>query len=123
MRRLNQLSTLVFLLDENVSAKTYKRLKSVNFQVKSIKTENLSGTKNGALLNICKQNKWILITHDQEFLSINIKDHYGIIVVKIHPAIDSVAGIAIENFLRSINHKSIIGKIIILEKITWRYKI
>jgi hypothetical protein len=121
MRGSNQLLTLVFLLDENVSAKTYHRLKRSNFLVKSAKKEQLLGMKNGALLSICKQKKWVLITHDQEFLSPDIKEHYGIIVVKIHPAIDTVAGIKIESFLKGIDDKSILSKIIILEKNTWRY--
>lgn len=113
----------MFLLDENVSAKTVKRLLSNNFKIKTVKTEKLLGSKNGFLLNLCKQKKWILITHDQDFLSPDVKDHYGIIVMKIHPAIDSISGVVLENFLKSIDATKIIGKIVILEKNSWRYKI
>lgn len=117
------MSTQVFLLDENVSAKTGKRLMSKNFKIKTVKSEKLLGSKNGFLLNLCKQKKWILITHDQDFLSPGIKDHYGIVVVKIHPAIDSISGVILENFLKSIDATKIISKIIILEKNSWRFKI
>jgi len=102
------LSILTYLLDENVSAKTLRRPRNQNFQVTSVKSENLLGTKNGVLLEICKQKEWVLITHDQEFLSPTITNHSGIIVVKIHPAIDSIAGIVLETLLKSITNQQII---------------
>jgi len=116
------LSGLTFLLDENVSHKTYKRLRNENFQVKSTKSEKLAGTKNGDLLQVCSNNKWILVTHDQDFITRKLKDFYGIIVVKIHPTTDSVAGPILLNFLKTVKDEQIKNKIIILEKNDWRYK-
>lgn len=122
MRKSHQLSPQEFLLDENVSAKTLKRLKKLSLVVRSIKTEQLLGTKNGHLLSLCKQKNWILITHDQDFLSPMIQDHAGIIVVTIHPAIDSVSGVILANFFQSIDVNQIPEKIIILERSSWRFK-
>ena len=122
MRRLLPLSPMEFLLDENVSAKTLNRLRRANFLVKSVKTENILGVKNGNLITIGKQHNWILITHDQDFLAPHITDYYAIIVVKIHPAIDAISGAILENFLQSTDENAIIGRIIILEKFSWRYK-
>jgi len=85
-------------------------------------SENLLGMKNGDLLDIFKQNKWILITHDQDFLNPPKKDHLGIIVVRIHPATDSIAGIILEKYLKSIDQKDIEGKLVVLEKKSWKYK-
>ena len=78
-----------FLLDENVSVKTLKRLKRKNLAVQSVRSENILGIKNGDILTLCKEKNWILITHDKDFLNPSLKDHYGIIVVNIHPAIDT----------------------------------
>ena len=121
-RRLVHLSKLTYLLDENVSVKTYNRLKSIEIDVKSVKSEKLTGTKNGDILLYCSKRDWILITHDQDFLSPFENEFYGIIVVKIHLAIDSVAGVILEKFLSTIDENKLIGKIVILEKNTWRFK-
>lgn len=77
---------------------------------------------NGNLIAICNQHNWILITHDQDFLAPYITNYYAIIVVKIHPAIDAISGAILENFLQSTDESAIIGRIIILEKSSWRYK-
>ena len=122
MRRSIHLSELTFLLDENISHKTYKRLRNENFQVKSTKSEKLAGTKNGDLLQVCFKNNWILITHDQDFLSRKFEVFHGIIVVKIHPTTDSVAGPILLNFLKTIKDEKIKNQIIILEKDGWKYK-
>ena len=111
-----------FLLDENVSVKTLKRLRNKNLAVRSVRSENILGIKNGNLLNLCKNKKWILITHDKDFLSPSIVDHYGIVLVNIHPAIDTVAGETIEKFIELVEDKIILGKLVILEKNNWRYK-
>ena len=116
------MSKLTYLLDENVSAKTYNRLKSIKIDIKSVRAEKLAGTKNGDILSYCTKRNWILITHDQDFLVSHINEFYGIIVVKIHPAIDSVAGVILEKFLSTIDENKLIGKIVILEKSTWRFK-
>ena len=86
-RKSTQLSNLEFLLDENVSVKTLKRLRMKNLTVRSVRSENILGIKNGSLLSLCKERKWILITHDKDFLNPLLKEHYGIILVNIHPAI------------------------------------
>lgn len=111
-----------FLLDENVSVKTLKRLRSKNLVVRSVRSENILGIKNGNLLSLCKNKKWILITHDKDFLKPSIPDHYGIILVNIHPAIDSVAGEIIEKFLELVDDKIMLEKLVVLEKNSWRYK-
>ena len=109
------------LLDENVSEKTLKRLKSKGIQARSVKTEKLFGTKNGKLLSLCRANNWILVTHDRDFLDIGKKQHSGIILIRIHPATDEMAGPALERFLSTITGEGIQGKIIILERDGWRY--
>ena len=122
MRRLPHLSKLDYLLDENISHKTFSRLTNANMNVKSVKTENLQGIKNSELIILCKKEKWILVTHDKDFLSSNIKDYYGLIIINIHPATDEVAGSSLLKFLLREEETEIVNRIIILEEKTWRYK-
>lgn len=116
------MSTLMYLLDENISRKTYFRLKDASFSVKSVKTEHINGIKNGDLLVLCKENKWILVTHDKDFLVPSIPNFYGIIIVSIHPAIDEIAGEILCSFLQNVSDTEIVGKLIIIEKNAWQYK-
>lgn len=58
----------------------------------------------------------MLITHDRDFLNLASKPEHGIIVVKIHPATDEIAGEILEKFLGSANHELFKGNIVILEK-------
>ncbi len=116
------MSKLEYLLDENVSMKTFRRLKLADFLVKSVRTENLLGIDNGTLIVLCKEKKWILITHDKEFLTPAIKDNHGIIIIDIHPATDQVSGESLLNFLKTTKESDIIKKITMLERNIWRYK-
>ena len=116
------MSKLNYLLDENVSHKTFNRLTQANINVKSVKTENLQGIKNSELIALCKKEKWILVSHDRDFLTPNIEDIYGIIVINIHPATDEVAGSSLMKFFKKEEEIEIVNRIIILEENTWRYK-
>ncbi len=99
------MSQLTFLLDENVSHKTLGRLRRIGIKVESVKTLERLGASNGDLLKLSDKKNWIFITHDSDFLSLTSKPDHGIIVVKIHPAIDEVSGEILEKFLSSINHE------------------
>jgi len=122
MRRFHQLLNLDYLLDENISHKTFLRLTKARLNVKSVRTENLLGIKNSELIDLCRKEKMILVTHDKDFLSADIKDHFGIIVVSIHPATDDVAGSILMKFLQREEEIDIVNRTIILEENTWRYK-
>ena len=113
---------LDYLLDENISHKTFLRLTKARLNVKSVRTENLLGIKNSELIDLCRKEKMILVTHDKDFLSADIKDHFGIIVVSIHPATDDVAGSILMKFLQREEEIDIVNRTIILEENTWRYK-
>ncbi len=116
------MSKLDYLLDENISHKTFNRLAKENLKVKSVRTENLLGIKNSELIELCRKEKWILVTHDKDFLTTTIKDHFGIIIVSIHPATDDFAGSILMKFLQKEEEIEIVHRTIILEESTWRYK-
>ena len=110
------MSQLTFLLDENISHKTLERLRRIGIKVESVKTQKLLGTSNGELLRLSDKKNWVLITHDRDFLYLTSKPEHGIIVVKIHPATDEIAGVILENFLNSTKPEIFRKNIIILEK-------
>ena len=115
------MSQLTFLLDENISHKTLGRLRRIGINVESVKTQERLGASNGDLLELTSKKNWILITHDSDFQNLASKPEYGIIVVKIHPAIDEVAGEILEKFLGSVNHELFKSNIIILEEKGWHF--
>ena len=110
---------LKFLLDEDVSNKTLRRLRKQNLTVESARTLGLLGIKNSTLLDYAISQGFILITHDQDFLSPSRNDHLGIIIVMIHPATDAHAGETLETFLLTIDPTNIIGKLVILKEKSW----
>ncbi|MFX1512846.1 MAG: DUF5615 family PIN-like protein [Promethearchaeota archaeon] len=115
------MSRLIFLLDENVSHKTLERLKSIGLKVESARTQDILGASNGDLLSLSASKNWILITHDRDFLNLTANPEHGIIVVKIHPATDEIAGEILEKFLNSVNHEIFRNNINILEKEGWYF--
>ncbi len=95
------MSNIRLLLDEDVSAKTLKRLRNAGFQVESVNTLKIHGTKNSNLLQFALKNQYILITHDHDFANPNLVSHFGILIVMVHPATDDVAGVELEKFLKA----------------------
>lgn len=108
---------LRFLLDENISHRLYLFLKRKRFLVNSIHGLNLNHIKNGDLFDLCVKSKSILVTFDKDFLNISNKQHYGILLLNIHPVLDSVVIPVINNFFSDPAFMQInwIGKIIILK--------
>lgn len=115
------MSQLTFLLDENISHKTLGRLRRTGIKVESVKTLERLGASNGDLLKLSTGENWIFITHDTDFLNLTSKPNRGIVVVKIHPAIDEVAGEILEKFLNSTNPEIFKNNIIILEEKGWHF--
>ena len=115
------MSQLTFLLDENVSHKTLTRLRRIGLNVESVKTQQRLGIANGDLLKLTDKENWVLITHDSDFLNLQFKPEHGIVIVKIHPAIDEISGKILERFLSSVDHEMFKGRIIILEKKGWHF--
>jgi len=92
------------------------RLRTAGFQVESVDTLGIKGSRNSELLQIAKDNEYLLITHDQDFLNPPFDDHYGIILVMIHPAKDEVAGAFLETYLRSCRLETLKKKLTILRE-------
>jgi predicted nuclease of predicted toxin-antitoxin system len=110
------MSNIRFLLDEDVSAKTLKRLRTAGFQVESVNTLKIKGTKNSNLLQFALINQYVLITHDHNFTNPNLASHFGILIVMIHPATDNVAGVELEKFLKAGHIEDLRNKVTILKK-------
>jgi len=110
------MSNIKFLLDEDVSARTLKHLRGAGFQVESVDTLKIKGTRNSNLLEFALNKQYILISHDHDFINPNLPLHFGILVVMIHPATDEVAGVELENFLKAGNLEDLKNKVTILKK-------
>lgn len=110
-----------FLLDEDVSHRTLKRLRKLDFRVESVSTLKIKGKKNGPLIEFCKRYDYVLITHDKGFLNQKIANFPGIIVVRIHPVADIVTGPFLLQFLEDQDASIIPNAIIELEKRGWKF--
>lgn len=58
-----------FLLDENVTYSLLKIFQSKNLSIAAVQKEGIGGIKNGELCLYLKQNDYVLITFDKEFLN------------------------------------------------------
>jgi len=56
-----------FLTDENIAKHTLWSLRSVGFQVKDVKEENLEGSKDLFLVQLANEDNRIIITLDSDF--------------------------------------------------------
>lgn len=93
-----------------------KRLRTAGFQIESVNTLKIKGTKNSNLLQFALKNQNILITHDHNYAYPNLTSHFGILIVMIHPATDDVAGTELERFLITGHIDDLRDKITILKK-------
>ena len=78
----------MFIADENISPHTISFIKSLGYEIISIKEAALSSLSDEHIINYAKANKLALITFDKHFSNIlqyPPESHYGIIRIRIHP--------------------------------------
>ncbi len=94
-----------FLLDENVTHSLLKIFRSKNLSITTIQKEGIRGIKNGELCSYLKQNDYVLITFDKEFLNLWSFHKIKVILVDIHPATDPFIIPKFNQFLTTFNKK------------------
>lgn len=62
---------MLILLDENVDNRLKDVLDSAGFDVKTTFEENLSGSKDREILEYAENEEMVILTHDDDFLSIS----------------------------------------------------
>lgn len=74
---------MIILLDENVDNRLKPVIKSHGFAVNTTFEDNLSGKKDQRILEYALENEMIILTHDDDFISIasEINNHASIIYI------------------------------------------
>jgi len=75
-----------FKLDENLGKHVKKMFIHAGFDILSVRDQNLCGTNDTALINICKKEKRCIITLDLDFantLIFNPANYSGIVVLRL----------------------------------------
>ena len=103
------------LADEDVSFKLIRPLKKSGIDIRT----ELKGIKNGELLQKAVKESRTLLTHDSDFadpIRYPASKTHGIIIMKIHPPIETDLLNAVEKLLRELPPQAIRGKLIFLTK-------
>lgn len=62
-----KLQACKLLTDENIDSAVVRHLRSVGFDVKDVREAGLSGTSDRELLQICVDERRVIVTHDSDF--------------------------------------------------------
>jgi predicted nuclease of predicted toxin-antitoxin system len=104
-----------FLIDEDVDVRVIRVLKQLGHDAHRVP----SGTTNGAVIRLAKQEERILITRDSDFVNPAIyplQKHSGIVHISIHPPSIEKIGLALTRLLESASESDLTGKVLILEE-------
>lgn len=114
-----------FLLDENISPKTVKFLKSLGFEAVHVRDVDLRGASDSEVIKFARENGLILITVDKGFTNIlhyPPNTHHGIIRLKLKYMPSKIVHSVLERFFKAVRMEEIKGNIIILEKDRFRIR-
>lgn len=76
-----------FKIDENLPLEIAEILRSYNYDAVTVKEQDLCGSKDRTIIDICVKEKRALITVDMDFSDIRSyppSENYGIIVFRVH---------------------------------------
>jgi predicted nuclease of predicted toxin-antitoxin system len=91
-----------FKIDENLPFEIKELLENAKHDVKTVNEQHLQGAEDYALINICKNEKRVLITLDTDFSDIRTyppQEYSGIIVLRV---INQAKHHILEIFLRAL---------------------
>jgi predicted nuclease of predicted toxin-antitoxin system len=109
---------LKFKLDENISYQLQDIFKTANYEVSTVKAENLAGSPDSKLAEVCRMERKCLITLDDGFSQIlqYPPQHYAGIIVLRHPrpTLSSIRDL-LSQIIDQISPENILGKLWIVE--------
>ena len=115
----------MFIVDENISPLTISFIKSLGYEIITIKEAGLSSLSDEHIINYAKTNKLALITFDKHFSNIlqyPPGSHYGIIRIRIHPPLINVIHNSLKNYFSSFSIGNLKGSLIIIEEKGYRVR-
>lgn len=114
-----------FLLDENISPKTYKFLKNLGHDMADVRLLNVKGIKDRQLIEIAAKQTRILITFDLDFSDLRdpmAKKLPGLIILRTKRFSSQFINVLLENFIVKHKPKDIAGKICIITESQVRFR-
>lgn len=95
------LEKVQFLLDENVSHRLNLLFNRFNIKFSTVQAHGWSGYKNSELAQQVKQNNYILLTRDRDFIFLWNKYQIKVIYLNIHPPVLDDLIIGLENLFNN----------------------
>jgi len=114
-----------FLVDENVPPPVVDLLREKGFDVKEVRDLSISGTSNGLIMGLARQEQRVLVTFDKHFSDIlryPLDSHFGVIRIRIHPPLLSDIIRSLEHFLQKFDLATIRRTLIVLEREGFRVR-
>lgn len=115
-RASEDITSLKFLSDENISRKTTKLFRDAGYDIETVQSLGLQGTHNSILINLSIQHNRVLITFDTDFEVVNKIVFPGIILIQINPNTDLNVLPAIQKFLSELSNLTLRNRIIFIDE-------
>lgn len=118
---ISRLVKMRLLVDENVRQEVIDFLKSSGYDILLVPR----GLKDEKIAQIAKEEKRIILTHDQHFadiLTYSPEEYSGIIRIKIHPPSAPIIIRLLKDFFQKFAQKDLDKKLVILERDGFRIR-
>ncbi len=96
-----------FKLDENIPLGLVRTVKRAGYDVETVYSESLAGSRDSTLLDVCRLEKRILITLDLNFASVvNFPPgtHAGIVVLRLKQTGPAATAVAVRRWLLAVKN-------------------
>ncbi|MCJ7791674.1 MAG: DUF5615 family PIN-like protein [Dehalococcoidia bacterium] len=114
-----------FLVDENVPSGVVAFLQKRGFDAKEVRELGIHGGSDAEIMQLARHDERVLITFDKHFSNIllyPLGSHCGIIRIRIHPPLISEIIHNLDQFLQKFDLKTIRGRLIVLQRNSFRVR-
>ncbi|MDP3112136.1 MAG: DUF5615 family PIN-like protein [Thermodesulfovibrionales bacterium] len=108
-----------FKIDENLPIEITELLAKAGYDAKTVNDQQLQGSKDPVLINICKSEKRVLVTLDTDFSDIRAyppEEFSGIIVLRVKIQAKHHVIKVFQNIIPLINRESLVNHLWIVEE-------
>lgn len=113
-----------FLLDQNLSPKTTRFLKTLGLDAHDMRDKGLGGASDEKIYEFAKKQDFILITYNSDFSRMykTRKDLPGLILLRVHPQTIEILHPILKDFFLKLDISRLTNSISVIERHRYRIR-